>query len=64
VDVGHSWGRIIVDLYLISKQLGPLTQEHLEVVGDTQNDEVIVGRDVLNHLAVKLDGPGNSVEIA
>lgn len=61
---GTAGGRMLVDLYPISIQLGPLTQAHLEVVGNTQNDEVIVGRDILNHLAVKLDGPANSVEIA
>ncbi|HFE66957.1 MAG TPA: hypothetical protein ENJ93_06815 [Chloroflexi bacterium] len=61
---GTTGGRILVDLYPISLQIGPLTQAHLEVVGNTQNDEVIVGRDVLNHLTVTLNGPGSSVEVA
>jgi len=61
--LGTTGGRLLVDLYPISIQLGPLTQAHLEVVGDTKNGEVIVGRDILNHLTVKLDGPGNSVEV-
>lgn len=56
-------GRILVDLYPVSLRLGPVTQTHLEVVGDNQNNEVIVGRDVLNHLIVTLNGPGYSVEI-
>ncbi len=61
---GTAGGRILVDLYPISLQIGPLTQAHLEVVGNTQNDEVIIGRDVLNYLTVTLNGPGSSVEIA
>jgi hypothetical protein len=60
---GTTGGRILVDLYPISLQVGSLHQAHLEVVGNTQNDEVIVGRDVLNYLTVTLNGPGNSVEI-
>jgi hypothetical protein len=61
--LGATRGRMLVDLYLISLQIGPFTQAHLEVVGDTENGEVIVGRDVLNHLVVNLNGPANSVEI-
>ncbi len=61
---GTAGGRMLVDLYSISLQLGPLIQAHMEVVGDAQNDEVIVGRDVLNHLAVTLNGPGNAVVVA
>lgn len=61
---GTTGGRILVDLYPISLQIGPLTQAHLEVVGNTQNDEVIVGRDVLNYLTVTLNGPGSSVGVA
>lgn len=60
---GVAGGRILVDLYPISLQLGPLSQEHLEVVG-SESDEVIVGRDVLNDLSVTLNGPGFSVQIA
>ncbi len=60
---GTAGGRILVDLYPISLQLGSLAQAHLEVVGNTQNDEVIVGRDVLNCLTITLNGLGNSVEV-
>jgi hypothetical protein len=54
----------LVMLYAISLQLGFFRQAHLEVVGDDEHDEIIVGRDVLNHLAITLDGPGSSVQIA
>ncbi len=60
---GTAGGRIMIHLYPISLRLGPLTLAHLEVVGDTQNDEVIVGRDVLNQLVVTFNGPSNSVEV-
>jgi predicted aspartyl protease len=60
---GTAGGRILVDLYQISLQLGPFVQTLLEVVGSTQSDEVIVGRDVLNYLTVTLNGPANSVEV-
>ncbi len=60
---GTAGGRVLVDLYQVSLQLGPFVQTLLEVVGSTQNDEVIVGRDVLNHLTVTLNGPAHSVEV-
>ena len=60
---GTAGGRMLVDLYQISLQLGPFTQTLLEVVGGIQNDEGIIGRDVLNHLTVTLNGPAYSVEV-
>jgi hypothetical protein len=60
---GTAGGRILVDLYQISLQLGPFTQTLLEVVGSTQNSEVIIGRDVLNYLTIILNGPAYSVEV-
>ncbi len=61
---GVAGGRKPVDLYAISLQIGSFRQAHLEVVGDLENDEIIVARDVLNHLLVTLDGPGSSVQVA
>lgn len=60
---GTTGGRVLVDLYQISIQFGPFAQTLLEVVGSAQTDEVIVGRDVLNHLTVTLNGPAHSVEV-
>lgn len=60
---GTAGGRTLVDLYQISLQLGPFAQTLLEVVGSIQNNEVIVGRDVLNHLSVTLNGPAYTVEV-
>ncbi len=53
----------LVDLYVISVRLGPYRQGFLEVVGMMDNDDSIVGRDVLNHLAIVLNGPASVVEI-
>lgn len=53
----------LVDLYAIAIRLGPYRQEYVEVVGDISGDEVIIGRDILNHLAVILNGPAGVVEV-
>jgi predicted aspartyl protease len=61
---GTTGGRVLVSLYPISLKLGSFVQAHLEVVGDTTNEEPILGRDILNHLSVNLNGPTNVVEIS
>ena len=60
---GTAGGRMLVDIYSISFELGPFRQVHLEVVGGEQHEEILVGRDVIDHLSVTLNGPGGSVEI-
>lgn len=60
---GTAGVRALVDLYQISLQLGPFAQTLLEEVGSTQNNEVIVGRYVLNYLSVTLNGPAYTVEV-
>ncbi|MCZ7667376.1 MAG: hypothetical protein M5U34_09285 [Chloroflexi bacterium] len=52
----------MVDLYSLSLKLGVLAQARIEVVADERHDEVILGRDILNHLVVTLNRPGNAVE--
>jgi hypothetical protein len=61
---GTTGARKQVMLYPIALQLGSYKQTHLEVVADDEYDEIIIGRNVLNHLTVTLDGPANSVQIA
>ncbi len=61
---GTTGRRKLVNLYPISLQLGPFHYAHLEVVGGSDQDEVIIGRDVLNDLTITLDGPAGSVQIA
>ena len=53
----------LVDLYAVAVQLGPYRQGFVEVVADTSGDETIIGRDILNHLSVMLNGPGAVVEV-
>ncbi len=50
-------------LYLVDLRIGTLTLHGIEVVGDDEATEIIVGRDVLNQLRVLLDGLGEVVEI-
>ena len=54
---------LLVDLYAVALELGPLRQGLLEVVGDRFGDEVIIGRDVLNDLLVTLNGPAHTVQV-
>lgn len=53
----------LVDLYAVAVRLGPYRQGFLEVIGDISGDETIVGRDILNHLSVTLNGPAAVVEV-
>lgn len=58
------WGeRRKVLLYLVDVQIGEITLPGVEVVGDDQSNEVILGRDVLNRLRVILDGPRKTTDI-
>ncbi len=54
---------MLVDLYAVAVQLGSYRQGFMEVVGVVDNDEAIIGRDILNHLAVTLNGPALVVEV-
>jgi predicted aspartyl protease len=52
-----------VDIYGVSLKMGPFYNEAIAVVGNRQSNEVIVGRDVLNHLIVTLNGLAGVTEI-
>jgi hypothetical protein len=56
--------REIVYMYPVALQLGPLSLGRVEVVGNVTNNEVIVGRDVLNQLEITLNGLSYTVLIA
>jgi hypothetical protein len=63
--IRSQWGeRRRVLLYLIDIQIGSIMIRGVEVVGDEELDEIIVGRDVLNQLRVLLDGLGEVVEVS
>lgn len=56
--------RRLVDLYVISLRIGSYEQRALSVIGSFDLEETIVGRDVLNHLIVTLNGLAGVTEIA
>lgn len=46
-----------VSLYFVDVYVGDLALPGIRVIGDRDSEEVILGRDVLNKLAILLDGP-------
>ncbi|MBE2201534.1 MAG: retroviral-like aspartic protease family protein [Anaerolinea sp.] len=59
------WGeRRHVLLYLVDVRIGDVTLPGIEVVGDDLSDEIVIGRDVLNHLRVVLNGPAEIMELS
>lgn len=61
---GVTQERILVDLYWIWLHIGEHRPFQIEVVGDIDGDEVILGRDVLNQFIVTLNGLAAVVEIS
>lgn len=60
------WGNhpgTVYDVYLATIQIGTFQIHGVRILADQQYDEAILGRDVLNHLIVTLNGPGHTVEI-
>lgn len=52
-----------VDIYEVSVQIGPFTVPKIYAVANGFNQEMLIGRDVLNQFIVTLNGLANSVEI-
>lgn len=52
-----------VELHLLKIHLGTLTVYGVEVIADKQNNEAIIGRNVLNQLVVTLNGIAGVTEI-
>jgi hypothetical protein len=50
--------------YTVSLQLAHYQRQRIEVVGNQATAETIIGRDLLNHLVVTLDGLANAVVVA
>ncbi len=64
MSVRSPWGDSRrVTLYLVDIQIGDLFLPDIEVVGDLAGGEVVLGRDVLNHLRITLDGPKEIVGV-
>ncbi len=49
------------NLYTVSLQFAHYKRNRIDVVGNQDTDEVIIGRDILNHLVVTLDGLASAV---
>jgi hypothetical protein len=61
---GTTGHRTQVDIYVVSLRLGDFNLAVLRVVGTTQYEEAILGRDVLNQFIVTLNGLASTVEIS
>lgn len=58
------WGEPrLVQLFEVDIELGDMTLPGVFVVGDEEGDEIILGRDVLNKLIMRLNGPARQTEI-
>lgn len=58
------WGeRRSVDIFAVDLILAGLCLPSVEVIGDVQGQEVVLGRNVLNKLRLLLDGPKRYTEI-
>ncbi len=53
-----------IDVYAIGLKVGPYDHSTLEVIGNRQGDDIIVGRDILNQMIVTLNGLANVVELS
>jgi len=60
---GISGRRVGANLYTISLHFAHYKRQRIDVVGNADTDEVIIGRDVLNRLVVTLDGLANAVVV-
>lgn len=61
---GVTGGSRMVGLYEVLIQIGPFVLGKFEVVGNVNESESILGRDILNQLVVTLNGLAQTVEIA
>ena len=54
----------MVSVYLVDIQIGRLVVPAIRAIGLSDNDDPLIGRDVLNHLIVTLDGIGSVTEVS
>lgn len=62
--LGVAGSRMPVDLFHVTVRIGPHTIPAIRAVALNTGGEAILGRDVLNHLVVTLNGPAGTAEIA
>lgn len=52
------WGEPrIVDIYLLEVGIADVRFSSVEIVADRRGTEIVVGRNLLNHLVLTLNGP-------
>ena len=60
---GVAHGRVEVDLYLVSLNVGDMEIPGLHVIATHEANEAILGRDALNQMVVTLNGLANVTQI-
>lgn len=50
--------KVPVDVFVVRLRIGDIVLPGVRVIADSQNQQAILGRNVLNHLLVSLNGPG------
>ena len=65
IRISSHWGEWrIVQLFTVDIEVDGLRFPAIEVVGDEQGEEIILGRNFLNKLHLFLNGPTHIVEVA
>lgn len=49
--------------YLVDFEVNGVVLPAIEVASDTVNADLVLGRDIVNHLLLLIDGPGLSTEL-
>ena len=64
IRVRSHWGEWRnMQLFTVDVGIGKLRLPAVEVAGDDQGKEIVLGRNILNRLKLLLDGPAGQVEI-
>ncbi len=53
-----------VEVYIVALRVGPYYHPAVEILANRQSKDVLLGRNVLNHLIVTLNGLAYTVEIS
>lgn len=53
----------IVDVYEVALQVGPHLFSYVRAAADKHNTLIVLGRDILNHLVITLNGLASATEI-
>jgi predicted aspartyl protease len=53
----------VVDVYEVALQVGPHFFSYVRVAADKHNTMIVLGRDILNHLVITLNGLASATEI-